>query len=224
MDMMECPFHAAMRAFTNPKCGVVSHPTTPAPSPCPGREGSDGDVILAVLLVTVAGVAVLLLLFRLLQLRHRLKMARARHALEYYGFYHSATYRFQHVPLYKDEAKMGTKSCPGPGPPLIHTVTSQTPLMSVPPLPVTPPGQALPLYQATPFVEPMPLIIPPLVVPATPSLLPPPVRLTTPPSPHLSWGACSDAELYSRVGAYRSSRLSSLSSQSRVILFEHSSL
>ncbi|XP_055009811.1 uncharacterized protein LOC110159941 [Boleophthalmus pectinirostris] len=234
IHMMECPFQAAVRTFTNPKRGMdVSHSATPGPSPCPGREGSNGDVILAVLLVTVAGVAVLLLLYRLLQLRHRLKMARARHALEYYGFYHSATYRLPHVPLYEDEAKTGTKTCPGPGPALVHTVTPLTPptlvvtsLPPVPPPPMTcpPPEQAPPLYQTTPFEEATPLIIPPLVVPSTPSLLLPPVRHVTPPSPHLSWGACSDVELYSRIGAYRSSRLSSLSSQSRVILFEHSSL
>lgn len=188
----------AVRAVTNHR--QRQEESHPAPSPCPGREGSDVNMKLPVLMVTLAGVAVLLLLYRLLQLRHRLKLARARHALEYYGFYHSATYRLRHLPLCEDEAKTGP------------ALTSLTP---VPPSPVT----CLRPEQATPF------IIPSFVVPATPSLLlPPPISQAMPPSPHLSWGACSNADLYSQIGVYRSSRLSSLSSQSRVILFEHSAL
>lgn len=202
--VMECPVLPALRAIGNHK--RVQEESRPAPSPCPGREGA--DVKLPVLLVTLAGVAVLLLLYRLLQLRHRLKLARARHALEYYGFYHSATYRLRHLPLYEDEAKTG--------PALVQAVTPTAP--SLPPVP------SLTVTHLHPEQAP-PHFIPPLVVPATPSLpLAPPVSQAMPPSPHLSWGACSDAELYSRIGVYRSSRLSSLSSQSRVILFEHSAL
>lgn len=210
--MSKCPVQPAVRAFANPKRGQeVSHP---APSPCPGREGADVNMRLAVLLVTLAGVAVLLLLYRLLQLRHRLKMARARHALEYYGFYHSATYRLRHIPLHEDEAKAGTKSSRGPA--LVQAVTPPAVVLTSLPSMPSPPMTRLPRELAAP------LFIPPLVVPATPSLLlPPPVSQATPPSPHLSWGACSDADLYSRIGAFRSSRLSS---QSRVILFEHSAL
>ncbi|XP_072309428.1 uncharacterized protein [Eucyclogobius newberryi] len=212
-------------------------------------------MMLVILLVMAAGVTVLLLLYRLLQLRHRLRMARARHALEYYGFYHSATYRLQHVPLYEAEAEAGCKPCPGPGPapgpgpgpapgpgpgPAPGPGPGPAPGPGPGPAPGPGPGPALmPLTSLSPptivvtslppvppsFAEATPLIIPPLADPCVPALLRPPVSQATPSSsPHLSWGACSDADLYSRVGVFRSSRLSSLSNQSRVILFEHSSL
>lgn len=212
---MECPVQPVVRAVVNPKRGQEM--SRPAPSPCPGKEGADVNMKLAVLLVTLTGLAVLLLLYRLLQLRHRLKMARAKHALEYYGFYHSATYRLRHIPLFEDDAESSTK--PGPDPALVQALAPPTVVVtSLPPVP-SPPLTRLRPEQATPHFST------PLAVSKTPSLpLPSAVHLAVPPSPHLSWGACSEADLYSRIGTFRSSRVSSLSSQSRVILFEHSAL
>ncbi|KAK7895742.1 hypothetical protein WMY93_021067 [Mugilogobius chulae] len=143
-DVMECP----LQAGGGP----------PAPSPCPGKESAAADTRLAVVLVTAAGLTVLLLLYRLLQLRHRLRVARARHALEYYGFYHSATYRLPHVPLYEDEPKTGPGPGPGPGP--------------APGTSLSPPAIVV-------------TSLPP--VPAPPTTRPSPAQ-ATPPSPHLSWG------------------------------------
>ncbi|XP_030005723.1 inverted formin-2-like [Sphaeramia orbicularis] len=187
--------------------------------------GLDGRVV--VVLVTVAGAVILLLLYRLLQLRHRLRLARARHALEYYGFYHSATYRLRH-PTLSDDLPTKNGAIPDMAPPL-QTVTSVTPVVVTPlPLPLPLP---LPPPPPSPVLPPPPLPPPPShpptppILPVTLSLpLPLPMIHTTPPSPHLSWGACSDADVYSRIGAFRPSRLSSLSGQSKVILFEHSSL
>ncbi|KAI4816939.1 hypothetical protein KUCAC02_009239 [Chaenocephalus aceratus] len=76
---------------------------TPQPPRTCGSPGGSGrscwslDARIAVLLVTLAGALILLLLYKLLQLRHRLSMARARHALEYHSFYHSATYTLKHA-------------------------------------------------------------------------------------------------------------------------------
>lgn len=211
-----------VHAIINPKRGtegsVPQQTPSPPPRPC-GSAGAAGkacwglDGRVVVLLVTVAGAVILLLLYRLLQLRHRLRLARARHALEYYGFYHSATYRLQH-PALSDDPPTKNGAIPDVAPPL-QTVTSIT-LPPPPPLPVLPPPPLPPPPSRPPT---------PPVLPVTLSLpLPLPVIHTTPPSPHLSWGACSDADVYSRIGSFRPSRLSSLSGQSKVILFEHSSL
>lgn len=171
-----------------------------------GQSCTSLDMRLTVLLVLVACFIILLLLYRLLQLRHRLQMARARHALEYYGFYRSATYRLRHTPLFDD------------------TVTTKN-------VPLSDAG-TLPLLTATSVMPPTitvalsPLLCPAPVIPPIAPLLPPPapVSQATPPNPHLLLGACSETEVYSRIGVFRKSHLSSFSSQSRVILFEHSSL
>ncbi|XP_018558024.1 amyloid beta A4 precursor protein-binding family B member 1-interacting protein isoform X2 [Lates calcarifer] len=198
-------------------------PQTPQPPKTCGSPGSTGkcwsvDMRVVALLVTVAGAVILLLLYRLLQLRHRLRLARARHALEYHSFYRTATYTLKHpAPCQGLPAKNGT--VPDAAMP-IQTVTTVTPI-AIPPLPPPPPNPPL-------LPLPLPPVLPPPSLPPTPPVLalplPLPVIHTTPPSPHLSWGACSDADLYSRVGAFRTSRLSSLSTHSKVILFEHSSL
>ncbi|XP_029921541.1 extensin-like [Myripristis murdjan] len=189
------------------------------------------DVRVAVLLVTLAGAVILLLLYRLLQLRHRLKLARARHALEYYSFYHAAAYTLKDPGLPEVlPAKTGNGSevtppvqTATPVTPTTNTLLPPPPVSPPPPLPLPPP----PVLPPPPALPPPPLVRPP-PLPPTPSLislpLPLPVIHTTPPSPHLSWGASSDADVYSRIGAFRPSRLSSLSSQTQVILFEHSSL
>ncbi|XP_035524527.1 classical arabinogalactan protein 9 [Morone saxatilis] len=208
--------------------GTLQTPRPPRTCNTPGPAGKSCwnlDVRVAVLLVTVAGAIILLLLYRLLQLRHRLRLARARHALEYYSFFHTATYTLKHPAACQDLlAKNGT--VPEAAPP-VQTVTPviptvitplpHPPVSSPPPLPLPPP----------PVLPPPPLHTPPSLPPTPPVLafpLPLPVIHTTPPSPHLSWGACSDADVYSRIGAFRPSRLSSLSNHSKVILFEHSSL
>ncbi|XP_069563439.1 uncharacterized protein [Brachyistius frenatus] len=221
------------RAIINPKRGMGEPPQLQTPQPprscsSPGSTGKSCwsfDMRLAVLLVTLAGAVILLLLYRLLQLRHRLRLARARHALEYYSFYHTATYSLkQPTPCQDLPAKNGTVTeAAAP----VQSLTTVTPpdITPVSPPPVSPP---LPLPLPPPPVLPTPPLHPPPSLPQTPRVLslplPLPVIHTTPPSPHLSWGACSDADVYSRIGAFRPSRLSSLSSQSTVILFEHSSL
>ncbi|XP_045923864.1 proline-rich protein 36 [Micropterus dolomieu] len=216
-----------VQAIINPKRMEGPLQTSQPPRTCgtPEPAGKCLDVRVAVLLVTLAGAVILLLLYRLLQLRHRLRLARARHALEYYSFYHTATYTLQHTALCRDQpAKNGT--VPEATPP-VQNVTLVTPNVFTPlPAPPVPSQPPLPI--------PSPTVLPPPPLHTSPSLLPTPTVLafplplpvihTTPPSPHLSWGACSDADVYSRIGAFRPSRLSSLSNQSKVILFEHSSL
>ncbi|KAK2818859.1 hypothetical protein Q5P01_024420 [Channa striata] len=194
--------------------GSLSPLTSQPPKTCgsPGpAEKSRFDVSVAVLLVTLAGAVILVLVCRLLQLRHRLRLARAEHPLEYFSFYHTATYTLkQSAPCQDPPAKNGTI------PEAISTVT---------PVDVSPQPPSL---VPAPHPLPPPPDHPPPTLPQAPSELalplPLPVIHTIPPSPHLSWGACSDADVYSRIGAFRPSRLSSLSSHSKVILFEHSSL
>ncbi|KAM6902314.1 uncharacterized protein FYW49_015937 [Xenentodon cancila] len=222
-----------VKAIINPKRGMeeplqLQTPQPPRSCSSPGPAGKSCwnlDLRVAVLLVTLAGAVILLLLYKLLQLRHRLSLARARHGLEYSSFYHRATYTLkpstsvQYVPVKNGMVPENT--------PPIQTVAAVTPavITPVPPSPV-PPQSALPL--PSPPALPLPAVHPPPSLPPTPRVLslplPLPVINTTPPSPHLSWGACSDVDVYSRIGAFRPSRLSSLSSQSTVILFEHSAL
>ncbi|XP_042365867.1 uncharacterized protein LOC121960281 [Plectropomus leopardus] len=219
------------QAIINPKRGMegpVQTPQPPGTCTSPGAAGkscSGLDARVAVLLVTVAGAVILLLLYKLLQLRHRLRLAQARHALEYYSFYHTANYTFKHAGSCQDlPTKNGT--VPEATSP-VQIVTPVTPTITAP-LPPPPVSSPPPLPLPPPPVLPPPPLHPPPSLTPTPSVLafplPLPVIHTTPPSPHLSWGACSDAEVYSRIGAFRPSRLSSLSNQSKVILFEHSSL
>lgn len=141
----------------------------------------------------------------------RLRLARARDALEYYSFFHSATYTLKHPKPTQDQSSK--LQIPEATPPL-QNVTEVTPTIIVP---LPPPPR-----------DPPPPVIPPPSLPPAPPVLGLPFSLplieATPPSPHLSWGACSDADVYSRIGGSRPSRLSSLSNQSKVILFEHSSL
>ncbi|XP_040914109.1 probable inactive serine/threonine-protein kinase slob2 [Toxotes jaculatrix] len=213
-----------LRSIINPN-GMEGNlqPQTPQPPKTCGSPGPAGkscwslDMRVAMLLVTVAAAVILLLLYRLLQLRHRLRLASARHALEYHSFFHTATYTLKHPEAHQDlSARNGTVSestVP------VQTVTTVTPIAITPlPPPSVPSPPPLPL-------PPPPVLPPPSPTPPVLALpLPLPVIHTTPPSPHLSWGACSDADVYSRIGAFRTSRLSSISTHSKVILFEHSSL
>uniref|UniRef100_A0A1A7WSC2 Uncharacterized protein n=2 Tax=Iconisemion striatum TaxID=60296 RepID=A0A1A7WSC2_9TELE len=199
-------------------------PQPPGSCSSPGPAGKSCwslDLRVAVLLVTLAGAVILLLLYNLLQLRLRLKLARARYAVEYSSFCHRGTYRLkQPTALQVLPTKNG--AVPEATPPL-RTISVTVPTIIAPPV-FSPPILPLPLTS----VPPTPPVHRPPSAPPTPRVLslphPLPVIHTTPPSPHLSWGACSDADVYSRIGAFRPSRLSSLSSQSTVILFEHSSL
>lgn len=135
----------------------------------------------------------------------RLRLARTRHALEYYSFFHSATYTLKHPKPTQDQSfKFQIPEATTP----LQNVTEETPTVMVP----LPPSPSMPPPS-------LPLAPPVLGLP-----FPLPLIEATPPSPHLSWGACSDADVYSRIGAIRPSGLSSLSNQSKVILFEHSSL
>ncbi|XP_059214176.1 uncharacterized protein LOC131992574 [Centropristis striata] len=218
------------QAIINPKRGMEGPLQTQQPPRTCSSGGPAGkscwglDARVAMLLVTLAGAVILLLLYKLLQLRHRLRLARARHALEYYSFYHTATYTLKHAGSCQDlPAKNGM--IPEAASP-VQTVTLMTPTVTTLPAPPVPSPPPLPL--------PPPPVLPPPLLHTSPSLTPTPSVLafplslpvihTTPPSPHLSWGACSDADVYSRIGAFRPSRLSSLSNHSKVILFEHSSL
>ncbi|XP_060931665.1 protein tonB2 [Limanda limanda] len=220
-----------VRAFINPRQEMEGPPqpqTPPPPRTCSplgaaGRSCWSLDTRVAVLLLTLAGAVILLLLYRLLQVRHRLSVARARNALEYQGFYRTATYTLTHPAPPGQDLPPKVKTVPDADP-RVQTVITVTPVAIVPLPPV-----------ASPPPPPLPLPPPPALHPPSPPATPPvpaillhlPVIHTTPPSPHLSWGACSDADVYSRIGAFRASRLSSLSnlsSGSKVILFEHSSL
>lgn len=151
----------------------------------------------------------------------RLRLAGARNALEYHSFHHSATYTLRHAASFED---LANKKAPDPeaAPESDQTATTVTcavikplppPLLhSPPPLPLPPhPFPPPPMHQNPPTLT----LTPSVLAFALPAIH------TNPPSPHLSWGACSDADVYSRIGAFR---LSSLSNQSKVILFEHSSL
>ncbi|KAJ7988489.1 hypothetical protein DPEC_G00324090 [Dallia pectoralis] len=209
-------FHDTIRPLQRDT--VTSQPPPDWPGSLgPGRTCWSLDVKVSVLLVTVAGALVLILLYRVLQLRHRLRLAQAGHFLEYYGFYHAGTYTLKEPTVRRTLHANGDAANP------VHPIPA-TPLPAPPtptPLPVPKPPT---LRQPPPLPLPSPL--PPSLLPLSTSLslpLPLPIIHTTPPSPHLSWGASSDVEVYSRIGAFRPSRLSSLS-HSQVILFEHSSL
>ncbi|XP_078145600.1 uncharacterized protein LOC144542545 [Centroberyx gerrardi] len=230
------------QAIINPKRGMEGHvqPQTPRPprtcsSHGPGKPCWSLDIRVAVLLVTLAGALILLLLYRLLQLRHRLRLSRARHALQYYSFYHAAAYSLKDPGLPLVLPDKNGNVCEVTAPVQVVTTVTPTAVTPLPPPPVSPPPPLpLPLPPALPLPPPPALSPPPLLPPpplpqthpviTLPLPLPLPVIHTTPPSPHPSWGASSDADVYSRIGAFRPSRLSSLSSQTQVVLFEHSSL
>lgn len=175
----------------------------------PSAEGSPSDscktwdvslacweINVVLLLVVLVGLVILVLFYCVLLLRHKLRLAQAGNALEYFGFYHMANYSLKHIP-------------DPPGLPSVNTDPHvMVPLCSLPP-PVVLCHPVIP-----PLLPPPPSLSsrPPSVVP-----LPHPIIYTTPPSPQ------SDAEVYSRIGTLRPSRYSSVS-QTQVVLFEHSSL
>ncbi|KAM8827692.1 uncharacterized protein AB9W97_004036 [Spinachia spinachia] len=198
--------------------GRLQTPQPPRSCSSPGPAGKSCwslDASVAVLLVTLVGALILLMLYKLLQLRHRLMLARAMNALEYYSFYHSANYTLKHAASVQD---LPNKKVPDPEETSSDRTVTMVTHAVIDPLPPSllhsPPTLPLPPHPFEPPSDPPTL---------TPSVLAFTIH-PDPPSPHLSWGACSDAGVYSRIGAFRPSRLSSLSNQSKVILFEHSSL
>ncbi|XP_031433540.1 proline-rich receptor-like protein kinase PERK2 [Clupea harengus] len=232
------------------------------------------EVAAVVLLMTVAGVAILILLYMVLLLRHRLKVAQAGNTVEYWGFFRSARYSLKEPRPPQVFPVPTTVVTPGPdvtAPPVIESkpLADLPPCVSLaqhqPPPPYWEPppslsptssGQSPPNPSTQLRTSPLPprftKSLPPVAAPVlrTTSVpiipfpsLPRPLHLksqaslplrplsaqphphiyTTPPSPHLSWGACSDVDVYSRVGSMTLSRPASRS-QTQVILFEHSAL
>ncbi|XP_063066075.1 uncharacterized protein LOC134457955 [Engraulis encrasicolus] len=266
------------------------------------------EVAVVVSLLTAAAIAILVLLYCVLVLRYKLKVAQARHAMEYWGFFRSASYDLKEPGLPEVFPVPVSVTVPLPvpladitpganGTALHHTVDSKpqqqsTPLPPSPrPPPSPPPSPPPPVRPAAqenpsppPYSEPAssevsgassgfsppcfstqleaPLAVPrpvamraspgvsPVLRPAsTPSIpfpslprplhplpppptpprplsahpLPHPYMDNSPPSPYLSWGACSDVDVYASVGSMRLSRTSS-GSQTQVILFEHSAV
>ncbi|XP_075885361.1 uncharacterized protein LOC142890313 [Nelusetta ayraudi] len=213
------------QSIISPKHGLEVPLQTEAPPPkacsSPGPAGKSCwnlDIRVAMLVLALAGVVIVLLLYRLLQMRHRLRLARARHALEYHSFFHTATYTLKHP---EPCLELPAKNVALPEAP--RSVHTQLKTEETPTAPPPPPPPSLPT--PPPVLPPPPPLHPPLSsVVSLPLPLHLPVIQTTPSSPHLSWGACSDVDVYSRIGAFRPSRLSGASNQSQVILFEHSSL
>lgn len=140
--------------------------------------------------------------------------------MEYCSFFHSAAYTLKH-PAVSQDLQVKNGKIPEATPPVQNAQEVTTSAINSLP---SPPQMPLP---SAPVLPPPPLYPPPSLPPTPPVPAHPlslPVIQTEPPSPHLSWGACSDGDVYSRIGAFRPSRLSSLSNHSKVILFEHSSL
>ncbi|XP_017347351.1 uncharacterized protein LOC108278465 [Ictalurus punctatus] len=156
------------------------------------------EVNVAFMLVVLAGFLILALFYCVLHLWHKLRLAQAGNALEYFGFYHMANYSLKHQ----------------------HEPTSLPSVNTDPPVQVPPcyPPQTVVPENSHPVIPPL-LPPPPLLSSRPPSAvpLPHPIIYTTPPSPQ------SDAEVYSRIGTLRPARHSSVS-QTQVVLFEHSSL
>ncbi|TSX03285.1 hypothetical protein Baya_13684 [Bagarius yarrelli] len=154
------------------------------------------DVNVAMVLVILAGFLILVLFYCILLLRHKLSLAQAGNALEYFGFYHMANYTLKHP-----------HEAPGLPGGITHPPV-ETPACFSPP-PVVPSHPVIaPLFPPPPPLSSRPASVVPL---------PHPIIYTTPPSPQ------SDTEVYSRIGTLRPSRHSSVS-QTQVVLFEHSSL
>lgn len=100
----------------------------------------DFELSLAVVLMVLAGILILALLYWVLLLRHRLRIAQAGNALEYFGFYHMAQYDLKEPNL-----PIVTPSLPSPPPPVPPP----------PPLHVTPPPPPV-LYMSTPIIHTTP--------------------------------------------------------------------
>ncbi|XP_026995683.2 uncharacterized protein LOC113638581 [Tachysurus fulvidraco] len=180
----------------------VGHKSSTEGSPSDGYKTltvfqSCWDANVALVLVVLAGFLILVLFYCVLLLRHKLRLAQAGNSLEYFGFYHIASYTLKHPLETPGISFVNMDSLP------VEANSCSPPPTVVPSHPVIPP--LLP--------PPPPLSSqPPSIVP-----LPHPIIYTTPPSPQ------SDAEVYSRIGTLRPSRHSSVS-QTQVVLFEHSSL
>lgn len=108
----------------------VENLPVPADPPAP----SCWDTNTALLVVVLAGFLVLVLLYQVLHLKHKLRMAQAGNALEYFGFYHMAQYSVKKV----DTAVKVADPCP---PPAVITVDTTHHVSPILPLP-TPPSSA----------------------------------------------------------------------------------
>lgn len=152
------------------------------------------DVNVALMLLVLATFVILVLFYCVLLLRHKLRMAQAGHALEYFSFYHMANYSLKQL----------------------HELPSLPSVNIDPPVEV-PSSAPSPAYSHPVITSLLPP--PPPLSSRPPSVVPllHPIIYTTPPSPQ------SDAEVYSRIGSVRPFRHSSVS-QMQVVLFEHSSL
>lgn len=116
------------------------------------------EMNVALMLMVLAGLLILVLFYCVLLLQHKLRLAQAGNALEYFGFYHMANYNLK--PLHE--------------PPGLPSVTIDPPVAVSP---CSPPPTVVPSH---PVIPPPPTLSsrPPSVVP-----LPHPIIYTTPPSP-----------------------------------------
>ncbi|XP_048115284.1 disintegrin and metalloproteinase domain-containing protein 15 [Alosa alosa] len=159
--------------------GQLSPPLGPSPqAPCvasvlPARCWTL-EVGVAVLLMTLAAVVILALLYWALLLRHKLKVARAGNALEYWGFFRSAQYNLKEPGLPEAfPVAMTTVVTPGPdvaAPPATDSL--KPPLGPPPPQPLSTPPQHWP---PPPYLEPPPPPPPPPHHHPPPPPPPPPV-------------------------------------------------
>ncbi|KAA0720008.1 hypothetical protein E1301_Tti008365 [Triplophysa tibetana] len=108
----------------------------------------DLELSVVVLFMVLAGFLILALLYWVLTLRHRLRVAQAGNALEYFGFYHMARYDLKE---------------PGPQPALpvvttqVSTSSSSPPLLvPQPPFHLTPPPPSPRLYLPPPIIHTTP--------------------------------------------------------------------
>lgn len=94
----------------------------------------DLELSVAVLFMVLAGLLILALLYRVLLLRHRLRVAQAGNALEYFGFYHMAQYDFKE-PVPQPVLNIVTTQISTSSPPSPPLPVSQPPFHLTPPPP-----------------------------------------------------------------------------------------
>ncbi|XP_028830224.1 uncharacterized protein LOC114786849 [Denticeps clupeoides] len=233
--------------------GHLTSPETTCETPAVHSACRTLDVNVIALLMTLAGALILVLLYRVLLLRHRLRLAQARNALEYCSFFHTAQYtlkepEFCHIlpPALSLVTIPGSEQGPSTfdlQPAQVHpkaisvpsiqsayhqSAQSKLSISSTVTLPSPPASSIPPSNEAIPRPVPIhptlnPSLPPSHLLPPPPSTFSHPVINMTPPSPQPSWAGSSEMEVYSRIWGLRVSRIPS-GSHSQVILFEHSSL
>lgn len=105
----------------------------------------DFQLSLAVPFIVLAGILILVLLYWVLLLRHRLRIAQAGNALEYFGFYRIAQYDLKqpNLPVVMTSPPSPSPSPPPPPhPPVFHVTPPPPPLLYVTPpvIHTTPPS------------------------------------------------------------------------------------